>query len=64
LGSKSSGSGKSVKKVIGFFNNHYHGYAPENWFYLIEKLGILIDTQRKTKDKSRSKQAQLSPFFE
>jgi len=54
---------KSVKKVIGFFNNHYYGYAPENCLYLLEKLGILSETQKKAKDKSKVKQAQLRSFF-
>jgi uncharacterized protein YecE (DUF72 family) len=30
---------KNVKKVYGYFNNHYHGYAPENCWYMLEKLG-------------------------
>ena len=29
-----------VKKVYGYFNNHFHGYAPENCLQLIEKLGL------------------------
>ena len=52
-----------VKKIYGFFNNHFHGYAPENCFYLIERLGLLSETQKKAKDKSRVKQAQLGSFF-
>ena len=55
---------KSVKKIYGFFNNHYHGYAPENCLYLLEKLGLLSETQKKAKDKSRAKQAQLGSFIE
>jgi uncharacterized protein YecE (DUF72 family) len=54
---------KSVRKVIGFFNNHYHGYAPENCLYLLEQLGLLSDSQKKAKDKSRVKQSQLGSFF-
>ena len=50
----------SVKKIYGFFNNHYHGYAPENCLYLLEKLGLLSEPQKKAKDKSKIKQAQLS----
>ncbi len=52
-----------VKKVYGYFNNHYHGYAPENCLYLLEKLGLLTDTQKKAKDKCKIKQAQLGSFF-
>jgi uncharacterized protein YecE (DUF72 family) len=52
-----------VKKIYGFFNNHYHGYAPENCLYLLEKLGLLSESQKKTKDKSKIKQADLGSFF-
>jgi uncharacterized protein YecE (DUF72 family) len=54
---------KSVKKVVGVFNNHYHGYAPENCLYMLQQLGLLTEPQKKAKDKSRIKQAQLSSFF-
>lgn len=54
---------KSVKKVFGFFNNHYHGYAPENCIYLLERLGLLSEAQKKVKEKSKIKQAQLGTFF-
>ena len=32
-------SGK-VEKVYGYFNNHYHGYAPENCVELLEMLNL------------------------
>jgi uncharacterized protein YecE (DUF72 family) len=54
---------KSVKKVVGFFNNHYHGYAPENCLYMLQQLGLLTEPQKKAKDKSKIKQAQLGSFF-
>jgi uncharacterized protein YecE (DUF72 family) len=54
---------KTVKKVFGFFNNHYHGYAPENCLYLLERLGLLSETQKKAKNKSRAKQMQLGTFL-
>jgi uncharacterized protein YecE (DUF72 family) len=54
---------KNVKKVYGYFNNHFHGYAPENCLYLIEKLGLLTDEQKRAKDKTLSKQSQLGSFF-
>jgi uncharacterized protein YecE (DUF72 family) len=38
---KDQETSKNVKKVYGYFNNHYHGYAPENCLYLLEKLGLL-----------------------
>jgi uncharacterized protein YecE (DUF72 family) len=54
---------KSVKKIYGFFNNHYHGYAPENCLYLLEKLGLLSKTQKKSMEKSKNKQSQLGAFL-
>jgi uncharacterized protein YecE (DUF72 family) len=51
---------QKVKKVIGYFNNHYHGYAPENCLYLIERLGLLSEEQRKAKKKASLKQLQLT----
>jgi uncharacterized protein YecE (DUF72 family) len=54
---------KSVKKIYGFFNNHFHGYAPENCLYLLEQLGLLSEPQKKAKAKSKIKQAQLGSFF-
>jgi uncharacterized protein YecE (DUF72 family) len=54
---------KNTKRVYGYFNNHYHGYAPENCLHMLEKLGLLSETQRKAKDKSNIKQAQLGSFF-
>ncbi len=54
---------KTVKKVIGFFNNHYHGYAPENCLYMLEKLGLLSENQKKAKDKLKAKQMHLGSFF-
>jgi uncharacterized protein YecE (DUF72 family) len=53
----------SVKKVYGYFNNHYHGYAPENCLTLLEKLGLLSENQKKSKNKSKIKQSQLGTFF-
>jgi uncharacterized protein YecE (DUF72 family) len=52
-----------VKKVVGYFNNHYHGYAPENCLYLIEKLGLLSEEQKRAKAKTSSKQSRLGSFF-
>jgi uncharacterized protein YecE (DUF72 family) len=56
-------SAKKVKQVYGYFNNHYHGYAPENCLQLLENLGLLSANQRKVKDKTKIKQAQLKAFF-
>ena len=52
-----------VKKVYGYFNNHYHGYAPENCLQLMERLGLLSEEQRKAKEKTAVKQSQLGVFF-
>ena len=54
---------KRVKKVFGYFNNHFHGYAPENCLYLVEKLGLLSSNQKHVKDKMKIKQSQLGSFF-
>ena len=55
-------SGK-VKKVVGYFNNHFHGYAPENCLHIIEKLGLLSEKQKQTKNKTAFKQAELGSFL-
>jgi len=52
-----------VKKVVGYFNNHFHGYAPENCLYLIEKLGLLSEEQKRAKLRTAKKQSQLQSFF-
>ena len=52
-----------VKKVVGCFNNHFHGYAPENCLYLIERLGLLSDEQRRAKQRTAKKQSELQSFF-
>ena len=54
---------KKVKKVLGYFNNHFHGYAPENCLQLIERLGLLKEKQKRAKDKISEKQFGLTDFF-
>lgn len=54
---------KQVKKVYGYFNNHYHGYAPENCLHLIEKLGLLSEEQKRAKERTATKQAHLGSFL-
>jgi uncharacterized protein YecE (DUF72 family) len=54
---------KRVKKIYGYFNNHFHGYAPENCLYLIEKLGLLSENQKQAQEKTKSKQSKLGSFF-
>jgi uncharacterized protein YecE (DUF72 family) len=53
-----------TKKVYGYFNNHYHGYAPENCLQLIERLGMLSEEQKKIKSKTAVRQSRLGSFFE
>ncbi|MCX9075140.1 MAG: DUF72 domain-containing protein [Candidatus Methanoperedens sp.] len=33
-------------EVYGYFNNHYHGYAPENCLEVLEMLGIAVPVQK------------------
>ena len=35
--------------VYGFFNNHYHGYAPENGLQILEMLGVITPAQAEMK---------------
>jgi len=53
-----------VKKIVGYFNNHFHGYAPENCLQLLEKLNLLSKEQKLAKEKTASKQSQLGKFLE
>ena len=41
-----------VKKVYGYFNNHYHGYAPENCLQLMERLGCFRRNKRRQKKRA------------
>jgi len=52
-----------VKKVFGYFNNHFHGYAPENRLNLIERLRLITEQQKKAKERTLTKQAGLADFF-
>jgi len=56
-------AGGKVKKIFGYFNNHFHGYAPENCLYLIEKLGLLSEEQKRTHAKALAQQSKLGDFF-
>lgn len=38
-----------VDTVVGYFNNHYHGYAVENCLQVLEMLGALTEEQQKMK---------------
>ncbi len=50
-----------VKKIVGYFNNHYHGYAPENCLYLIEKLGLQSEKKKRARNNT-SRQRSLLDF--
>jgi uncharacterized protein YecE (DUF72 family) len=39
---------ENTKKTFGIFNNHFHGYAPENCLQTMEMLGIANPKQLKT----------------
>ena len=41
---------EKTKKVYGYFNNHFHGYAPENCVQILEKLGKATRLQTKVKN--------------
>ncbi len=40
---------KGVKKVYGYFNNHFHGYAVENCLQVLEMLDVLTPEQADAK---------------
>jgi len=50
-----------TKKILGYFNNHFHGYAPENCLYLIERLGLTSPEQKSAKT-AFAKQSHLGDF--
>jgi uncharacterized protein YecE (DUF72 family) len=50
-----------TRKILGYFNNHFHGYAPENCLSLIEKLGLSTEKQ-KTKRNSITRQLRLGDY--
>ena len=39
---------ENTKKTFGIFNNHFHGYAPENCLQIMNMLGIANSKQIKT----------------
>jgi uncharacterized protein YecE (DUF72 family) len=53
---------KKVKKVFGYFNNHFQGYAPENCLQLIERLGRTMEKQRLAREKFSEKQVGLIDY--
>lgn len=61
---KLEAAAEKVKKVYGYFNNHFHGNAPKNCLQLIEKLGLSTETQKRKKKEAASEQAALSKYFQ
>ena len=58
---------KKVKKIYAYFNNHFHGYAPENCLQVLEMLEMLETNQQEAVEKvkrhrKRPKQATLGAF--
>lgn len=43
---KIKAASKKVRNVYGYFNNHFHGYAPENCLQVLEMLGMLETNQK------------------
>lgn len=39
---------ENTRKTFGIFNNHFHGYAPENCLQIMDMLGIANTKQTKT----------------
>ena len=58
-----------VKKIYGYFNNHFHGYAVENCLQVLEMLGALTPEQEEAKKKvedhfnPKMKKSVLDQFF-
>ncbi len=45
---------QNTKKTFGIFNNHFHGYAPENCIQAMQMLGIATPTHLKTLKRLQS----------
>ncbi|MHA1917030.1 MAG: DUF72 domain-containing protein [Candidatus Ranarchaeia archaeon] len=41
---------KNTKKIYGYFNNHFHGYAIENCIDILEMLNLVNDEQKKIRE--------------
>jgi len=51
-----------AKKILGYFNNHFHGYAPENCEYLLQQLGLSSARKKLGVEKASVKQSRLGDF--
>jgi len=54
---------EQVKTVYGYFNNHFHGYAPENCLALMERLSSLSPEQEEVKKRLSKRQVGLASYF-
>lgn len=45
---------ENVDEVYGYFNNHYHGYAPENCLDVMEMLDIATPLQRQIRKRIKN----------
>jgi uncharacterized protein YecE (DUF72 family) len=58
-----------VKKIFGYFNNHFHGYAVENCLQVLKMLGVLNPEQKLAKKRideyfnPKIKESNLDQFF-
>ncbi|MFQ5918506.1 MAG: DUF72 domain-containing protein [Thermoplasmata archaeon] len=44
---------QTVDTLYGYFNNHFHGYAPENALEVLEMMGVLTPDQNRTLRRMR-----------
>ncbi|MFQ5987055.1 MAG: DUF72 domain-containing protein [Thermoplasmata archaeon] len=44
---------RQADRVYGYFNNHFHGYAPENCLEVLEMLEVITPEQRRTLRRMR-----------
>jgi len=64
---KLKSASEKVKRVYGYFNNHFHGYAPENCLQVLEMLGMVETSQKNSMKRTenyrkRPKQTTLGAF--
>lgn len=57
------------KRLFGYFNNHFHGYAVENCLQIMEMMGSITPEQKSAKKRfsqkpSENRQRKLLTYFE
>jgi len=50
-----------AETVYGFFNNHFHGYAPENCLQILRMLGVQTQEQARAMQRIEAFRKQTSP---